>query len=266
MELDSEIKDALKERIEEFDKTYSRFRDDSLVGKLAEKAGSYDFPPDANRLFELYDKLFDLSNGAVTPLVGETLAALGYDADYSFKRSDTLPAIPSWESTVARKLNTLTTNSPVLLDVGAAGKGYLMDLLAEILESNGIGNYIIDASGDILHRADSPEIVALTDPRDDRKAIGQATLSNRSLCASSPAMRRWDDVHHIIDGRSGNPARRVAATWVMADDGLTADGLATALFFTQPQKLKSFDFEYAIMYAGGGVSYNRDGPWEFFVS
>jgi ApbE family len=39
---------------------------------------------------------------------------------------------------------TLVTDHPVLIDVGAAGKGYLVDLIADTLRDTGIDRFVVD--------------------------------------------------------------------------------------------------------------------------
>ena len=46
----------------------------------------------------------------------------------------------------------LQPTEPIVLDVGAAGKGYLVDIIATLLEDHDIYDYTIDASGDIKQR------------------------------------------------------------------------------------------------------------------
>ena len=67
---------AVHERIALFDQVWSRFRDDSLVAVAARSAGTTRFPDEADRLFGFYRELYDATRGAVTPFVGDTLAAL----------------------------------------------------------------------------------------------------------------------------------------------------------------------------------------------
>lgn len=121
----------LHARAEQFDATYSRFRPDSLVSQVAERPGSYRFPADAPPLFDLYRTLYRATGGTVSPLVGRALEHLGYDADYSLRRRAGNATVPAWDETLVVDGALVTATQPVMLDVGAAGKGYLVDLLAE---------------------------------------------------------------------------------------------------------------------------------------
>ena len=264
--LDADLERRLHERIDDFDRTYSRFRGDSLVSTVAETAGSYEFPDDASRLFDLYDGLYDSTYGAVTPLVGRALEQLGYDARYSLtRRGPGMPA-PVWADEVAREGSTLVTRSPVLIDVGAAGKGYLVDLVGELLHEGGVHEFVVDASGDLLVSGPAPTAVGLEHPFDPSMAIGEVTLTNRSICASGSNRRVWGEgLHHILDGRTGEPTREVIATWAIADSALLADGLATALFFADPSDLaRAFDFEWVRMFATGVAERSADLPGRLF--
>jgi thiamine biosynthesis lipoprotein len=52
---------------------------------------------------------------------------------------------------------------------------------------------------------------------------------------------------------------------VVAENGLLADGLSTALYFVEPDELaKHFDFEYAIVNEDMSLNYSPNFPAEFF--
>jgi thiamine biosynthesis lipoprotein len=254
-------------RVEAFDRTYSRFRDDSLVSRIASTPGSYAFPDDAGALFELYRRLYEATDAAVSPLVGRTLETMGYDRGYSLRAAPERAAVPRWEDALAWNGRELATVRPVVLDVGAAGKGYLVDIVGEVLAAGGVADFVIDASGDIVHRGPSPIRIALEHPLDSTRAIGVVSLANGSLCASASNRRAWGDgLHHIIDATTGLPVRRVIATWAIARSGLEADGLATALFLAEPQALASaFEFDYVRMFADGRVDASPTLNGELFA-
>jgi thiamine biosynthesis lipoprotein len=259
------VVDRVRGRVDEFDRAYSRFRPDSLVASLAASAGTIEFPADAAALFDLYDVLDDVSGGAVTPLVGRSLEHLGYDSAYSLA-SRPGHLVPSrWSEEVHRSGTTVTTTAPTLIDVGAAGKGYLIDLVADVLLENGIRDFVIDASGDLVHRGE-PLRVGLEHPFDPSKAIGVATIENESLCASGSNRRVWGEgLHHILDGRTGSPTSDIIATWAVASTGLLADGLATALFFVPPARLaEHFEFEWVRMHSSGIAERSRTWRGEVF--
>jgi thiamine biosynthesis lipoprotein len=264
-DLPEAVIDRVHNRVEEFDRTYSRFRSDSLVASLAAAPGTVRFPPDAAELFDLYDVLDEVSGGAVTPLVGRSLEHLGYGSDYSLAARPGRVVPPRWTDAVRRTGPTVTTTAPTIIDVGAAGKGYLIDLVAEVLVENGTEEFVIDASGDLLHRGELLR-VGLEHPFDPSKAIGVVTIENESLCASGSNRRVWGEgLHHILDGRTGAPTSDIIATWAIAANGLLADGLATALFFVPPARLaERFEFDWVRMYSNGVAERSRTLRGEVF--
>jgi len=262
------LKRATDELIDGFDRNYSRFRDDSLVSEMARAAGTYTLPEDAKPLLDFYKKLYDTTNGAVTPLIGQTLSDAGYDAAYSLQPGK-LTAPPPWGDVLDYSFPTLTVKQPALLDFGAAGKGYLVDLVAQQLQQHGIKNYCVDAGGDMVYRttADHALDVGLEHPADPAQAIGIVRLKNQSLCGSAGNRRSWGAYTHIIDPHNLQSPKHIAGLWVVADNGLMADGLATALFFTPAKTLqKQYTFEYAIVYQDLSLEHSAHFPADFFTN
>ena len=253
-------------RTEAFDKAYSRFRTDSLVSAIARKPGVYALPADGFLVLRFYEQLYRATDGLVTPLIGQVMADAGYDADYSFKPRP-LMRPPAWESVVAYDRQHIEVKRPALLDFGAAGKGYLADILGEIVREAGVQSFVINAGGDMLHRAaDGRGIeIGLENPLDTSEVIGVTTLRNQSLCASSISKRKWRGFHHILNPSTLQPADGVIATWVIAGDTMTTDGIATALFFTPAQVLaEKFSFSYAVLRKDMSLSCSQDFPLRTF--
>ena len=265
--LDEPTRRSVLGAIDAIDGRWSRFRADSIVSRAAVEGGSWELDADDDRLVRLYDALHDVTGGAVTPLVGRRLADLGYDADYTLRPSGRPADVPPWD-VVRWDPPVLHLAEPVLVDVGAAGKGFVVDAVSRCLTEAGHRRHTVDGSGDVLHAGEWPLRVALQDPRDHAKAVGVVEVaSGEALAASATDRRSWrDGLHHVLDGRTGEPTREVVATWAVADDAMTADGLATALFFTDPEALaRRWSFGWVIMKADGSVRWSRDLAVEVFV-
>ncbi|MDF2461669.1 MAG: FAD:protein transferase [Candidatus Saccharibacteria bacterium] len=244
----AELERRITKRIATFDQHYSRFRNDSLIMQASREPGRYKLPADATPLFELYRRLYTATHGKVTPLVGNLLVDAGYDPEYSLRPAHQLKPVPAWDDVMHYADGILTVKQPVIIDLGAAGKGYLIDLVAGILRAGGVTSYLIDAGGDLLHRGDQPARIGLEHPQDPTQAVGVVMLGNESICASAGNRRAWAGLHHIMDPHQAKPTTDVLATWVIAQSALLADGLATALFFTPAGELrKQFDFEYFLI-------------------
>ena len=261
----SALQKQILARIDSFDRTYSRFRDDSLVTAMSREAGSYDLPNDATVLLDWYRQLYDVTDGRVTPLIGQALSDAGYDAHYGFE-TKTMSAVPSWDAVMAYKAPILKTTQPVLLDVGAAGKGYLVDIIAELLQEAGIIKYCVDAGGDMVVRNVEPTLrIGLENPHDSSQVIGIATISEGALCGSAGNRRRWGEFNHMLDPQTLRSPQHIAAVWVMAATALEADGLTTALYFSDLATLQTaFAFEYALLFADGTLERSAGFEAEVF--
>ncbi len=142
---------------------------------------------------------------------------------------------------------------------------------------------VIDAGGDLLvHLAQSPDQpvplrVALEHPSDSTQAVGVAEIMDGALCASAPSRRHWGEqsgmrLHHLLNAIDGMPADSVAAAWAYVPQQAafpcaTADGLATALFVTPPDRLRArFRFECAFIDADGMLHASRNFPATLFLA
>jgi thiamine biosynthesis lipoprotein len=237
------------------------------VTRIAREPGRHRLPADAGPLLDWYRELYDATAGRVSPLVGRRLESLGYDASYRLTPASEHAAVPSWADAMAWDGEYLDTARPVLLDVGAAGKGYLVDLVSDLLTALGVPDHVVDASGDLRVRGAAVERIALEHPADPSKAIGVVELREGALCASASNRRSWGDgLHHVLDAVTGIPTADVIATWALAPDALHADGLATALFFDPaPNLLQSPDVSYVRMFANGRVETSPSFTGEVFA-
>ncbi len=280
------LEKLIRKRIDEFDKTYSRFRSDSLIRKLAVKKGKYLLPPDGDALFKFYDQLYKLTGGLFTPLIGQVLVDAGYDETYSLKPKKLHHPL-SWDEVLnyyppdnSRHPASpyVIIKKPSILDFGAAGKGYLIDIVSEILEEKGVASYCIDAGGDIRYRNDKKRTlrVGLENPDNFQQVIGVAEITNESICGSAGNRRKWGKYHHIIDPFTLSSPQTILATWVIAPTTMPgtsryptmlADGLATCLFFVSPEiLLNKFSFEYIIMYSDYSIMKSVGFNGELFVN
>jgi thiamine biosynthesis lipoprotein len=253
-------------RIDVFDRTYSRFRADSLITHISEQAGTYELPPDSERLFGFYRQLYDATDGLVTPLIGQVLADAGYDAHYSLKPG-VLKQPPKWDDVLTVRGRVLTAAQPILLDVGAAGKGYLVDLVGELLLGEGISKFCVDAGGDLrASNLDEPLRIGLENPHNTDEVIGIALVQDGALCGSAGSRRAWGEFHHIINPQTLAPAKEIQAVWTAAATGLEADGLATALFFAPPERLqRHFHFAYCMIGDDNTLQRSADFQAELFT-
>lgn len=248
---------AVSALIDAFDREWSRFREDSTVTALSALGGSRPLPVDAEAMFAVYADLDDATSGAVSPLVGASLEALGYDRSYSLRSGGVVSAPRDWRRTVSIRDGLLHLAEPALIDIGAVGKGRLVDRVYEELASRKPGRLTVDAGGDIRASA-APERVGLEHPYDPRRIVGVVELADAALCASATNRRAWGEgLHHVLDARTGTPVRTIAATWAIAATAMVADAVATALFFEGGAELAHrWGVEWVRMTTAGRVEWS----------
>lgn len=241
----------------EFERTYSRFLPDSFISRIATETGVIETPPDLVPMLRLYRALYVPSGKKLNPLIGNTISDLGYDPAYSLKEKDVIRPTPDFIEAL-RIIDDLhiEMREPALIDLGALGKGYFVDRIADYLLDEGIEEFLVDGSGDIRYRRTSGIIRAgMEDPDDHKKVVGVLELTGEgALCASSGSRRAWGTHTHTIDPQSLSSPKEVVATWVRAKDAALADALATCLFFVSDEQFRpAHDFECAVMQNGRQV-------------
>ncbi|MFE5407923.1 FAD:protein FMN transferase [Microbacterium sp. NPDC056569] len=269
-ELPAPVRDEVTARIDAFDRAWSRFRPDSVVSALAHGGGSMPAPPDAAAMLEALAAVSDATGGAVNPLVGASLDALGYDAGYSLRDRGPVAAPGDWRERLSWQNGRLALAGPATIDVGALGKGRLVDLVLDTLARTEAGDITVDAGGDLAVRG-RPQRIGLEHPFDPRRAIGVWEVTDAALCASAINRRAWPSatgatLHHVLDARTGQPVRTIAATWTVAPEAMTADAAATALFFDGgPRLAHDWGVEWVRMTTDGRVEWSPGCRADLFV-
>ncbi|HWI32366.1 MAG TPA: FAD:protein FMN transferase [Microbacterium sp.] len=253
--------------IADFDAAWSRFRPDSLVARLARGERSVLAPPDTDAMLAAYGELSDATGGAVNPLVGAALDRLGYGPGYRLAEAgEPARSVPAaWRDIVSWDLRRLSLSEPATIDVGALGKGRLVDRVLDVVTSHVEGDVVVDASGDLAVRG-VPVRIGLEHPFDATRAIGVVTIQDAALCASATNRRTWGDgLHHVLDARTGMPVRTISATWAIAPDAMHADAVATALFFDGgPRLAHEWGVQWVRMLTDGRVEYSPGSAAELF--
>ncbi len=129
----------------------------------------------------------------------------------------------------------------VTVDLGGIAKGFALREAAAVLRANGVDSGIIDLGGDVYaigNKAGKEWRVGVRNPRGPG-VVAAAAVTNRAVVTSGDYERFFvgpDSVRycHIIDPRTGRPARGIASTTIITDDPLAAQGWSKVLFILGP--------------------------------
>ena len=165
--------------------------------------------------------MFDLTAGAFDVSIGTGLSSLELDPDESL---------------------VLATTAGVRLDLGGIGKGYAVDLMADVLEEWGLSAALVHGGFSSVLALDAPPghdgwPLTLSDPGAPSRELARLSLRQTALGASG--VRKGD---HIRDPRTGTPVRTRLGAWasvprprgfvaeppLRAAAGAVTDALATA--------------------------------------
>lgn len=244
-----------KEAMEEVNGQLSNFIVESDVSRLNKGAGSGEFVPvGAHTACMLRESLkyFRDSGGAFNPAIGPLVEAWGFFRG----RSRGVVAAPPEESVIVETLprcdfaaiemrgdaEARLPAAGMVLDFGAIAKGYAVDVVYDRLAAAGHGAYIVNLGGNMRcagrrNGAGDPWRVAVRNPRAalEDEPLGTLTLCDGMAVATSGDYEQFVEYDgkrysHIIDGRTGYPARGVAQVTVVAPTALEADALSTTCF------------------------------------
>ena len=235
----------LKALMDRVDKAASRFRPDSELSIVNNRAGS--MVPVSRLLVDLVDVSLvaaSVSGGAVDPTVGAAVIAAGYNDDIErVRRRFPQPAedpkpIPGWQLVqLNRKLALLGVPKDSALDLGAIAKAWTADRAALVLSKRYGCAVLVEIGGDLRAAGEPAEPWVITVAERAGEPGVLVTLAHGGLTTSTTTVRRWQtpegSAHHLIDPRTGKPADgpwRTASVW--APTAVRANTFSTALVAT----------------------------------
>lgn len=133
------------------------------------------------------------------------------------------------------------------LDVGGIGKGYIAQKVITFLETRGVACALADAGGDIVMSQVPPPQkgwkVGINLPEKSDDLLPQVlSIQNKSVATSGDVYQFIEHqgvkYSHIVDPQSGYGVTALRNVTVIANDGATADWLATACSILPTQEAK----------------------------
>ena len=227
------------------DKDMSEWKPESPLTIVNQNAGvaAVQVPADLFQTLKKSIEIAQLTSGAFDP----TWASLW--KLWKFDGRNTVPTkaqvevlLPQvdWKKVELDELtNTVFLTEPSsMLGLGGIAKGVALDKARDALVAQGLKDFMIVAGGQVLvhgSKNGKPWRVGIRDPEKEQTDYF-AVLELTDTCVSTSGnyekffMKDGIRYHHIIDPKTGYPARGVKSVTVISQDATLADALSTALF------------------------------------
>jgi FAD:protein FMN transferase len=265
--------------VEAYEQRFTRFKDTSELSQLNWFSGNWFVA--SNDLFDVIQdalSLYKQTNGLFNPSILPDLKRIGYNRSMDEIRihgADPLPVDDKLKktSTDFDLIQLDSARSSILLppgmqiDLGGIAKGWIAERASRLL-SNYASACAVNAGGDMFllgyPEGQSYWEIGLEDPRDPVVNLSVICAQAGALATSSRAKRVWqqgnEKRHHLIDPRTGEPARSPwLSVTVMSPFGAKSEAFAKAFLIAGPQAAnaiseKSPDITYLAVDENGELS------------
>ena len=247
----------IDKELERFDASLSMFNESSIISRINRNE---DVTVDslfanvfrqAMKISEATDGNFDIT---VAPLVNAWGFGFTENISPTDAKIDSLLQIVGWQKIQLSSEGKIIKEDPrIMIDCSAIAKGYAVDVIANLLKSNGVQNYMVDIGGEVDVAGVNPTgnlwRIGINKPEDDplsRNQSLQTILEVSGLgIATSGNYRNFyykDGMKyaHTIDPKTGRPVQHsILSSTVIAKDCMTADAYSTAFMVMGLEKAKS---------------------------
>ncbi|WP_426112455.1 FAD:protein FMN transferase [Massilia sp. PWRC2] len=233
--------------VRRIERKYSRYLDDSVIGRINRAAGGAAVAIDpeteslldfAAQLHALSDGLFDVTSGVLRRAWDFKNGRLAAQAELT-----ELITMVGWQQVVRYDRHIRLPHEGMELDFGGFGKEYAADRAAATLREHGIAHALVNLGGDLhaLGERGLPELqgnawqVSIQHPRPEITQTGQPlallALKRGGLATSGDYERFF--LHegrrycHILDPRTGWPVAHWQCVSVLSTNTTSAGALAT---------------------------------------
>jgi thiamine biosynthesis lipoprotein len=154
----------------------------------------------------------------------------------------------------------------VRLDLGGYAKGYAAERAARLLRESGVASALLHGGTSSVCTIGAPPDAAswrvvLAEPLSRPDALLAAELRDRALSVSSALGRSFSAsgrrYGHVVDPRTGEPARASLAAAVTGPSASTCEALSTALLVLGPAWLPTLEARFPDY--GAAVASESDG-------
>lgn len=207
-------------------------------------------------VFTLAKTVSDETDGAFDITVAPLVNAWGFGFEGSTmpnaQQVDSLLEMTGYKKVWLEGNKIVKSDPRVRVDCSAIAKGYASDMVAKMLEANGVKNYLVEIGGEIVTGGVSPQKapwkVGVTKPTDDSLSVKQEietiiNITDKAMATSGNYRNFYykdgKKYAHTIDPKTGYPVQHnILSATVLAPNCATADAYATAFMVMGLEKTK----------------------------
>lgn len=219
----------------------SEWQVSSEISRLNRDAGGAFIPlaPDTEAVLRLARALARETDGAFDPTILPLVRAYGFQGGEprlpSEAELDAARAVVGWEVLEIVPGRARLARAGAAIGLGGIAKGFIADRALEAIRRGGARAALVNAGGDLAVFAEDGGgwTVQLETPERPGETFAEIRLHDGGIATSAATWRRAEIggtlVHHVLDPRSGRPARGNRSATVLAETAARADALATAM-------------------------------------
>ncbi len=231
------------EEVARLEAIFSLYRTDSALTRL-NACGRLDAAPaDLRLLLEEALMLAEHSGGAFDPTVqplwvlfAQHFSQPGADPRGPPRRAiDQAAACVGWRKVEIDGAAIRLCEPGMAITLNGIAQGYITDRIGDLLRARGFCHVLVDMGEQLaLGPKWNGEAwrVGIANPTEPGKALFELPVTSGAIATSGGYGYHFDregQFAHILDPRTGDPARQWASVTVITDRAATADGLSTAL-------------------------------------
>ncbi|XOD67939.1 MAG: FAD:protein FMN transferase [Flavobacteriales bacterium Tduv] len=251
--------DSIDNIFKQFNHSLSTYSYESDISKINRGDNNIRIDSYFETVLKKSQEIYKISGGAFDPTLGILVNAWGFGPEINeiIPNATKLKELMKYVglNQISLKDGKIIKPRGVLLDFNAIAKGYVVDVISQYLEGQGIKNYMVEIGGEIRAKGEKasgkPWMIGIEKPVENQK-LGENIIFNLPLrdcsLATSGNYRKFKIDHktgrkyvHTIDHKTGYPIiSDLLSVSVLAKDCMTADGYATAFMALGVEKSKEF--------------------------
>ncbi|MBL9143322.1 MAG: FAD:protein FMN transferase [Verrucomicrobiaceae bacterium] len=244
------IHQAVQHRLDELEQCFSNWREDSAVSRW-NRSRSTDFQPVPREIAEVVTMALQAArdtDGALDVTIAPLIDLWGFgpgkhDHPPTNEEISAARAHCGWPKlTVQLDPPMLRKSDPMLtINLSTLVEGYASDSIAELVQSMGCDDVLVDVGGAITARGKTWNVGVQTPYESPGQSLSAVPLRNESVTTAGTYRKRIEhegrQVSHIIDPRTGEPIdHSLVSVSVFASRAVFADAYDTALLVLGPDR------------------------------